>query len=418
MKFKRSLTKVISVMLVLSFILGTAGRVSADELSNTIENKKQEMSETSKKINDLKSFIESKQKELSSLAGQLEVIDSRVELIQLQIRSTELEIEKNNAEIEKNENDIKLKEEEIAKQKSAIGSVLKELYKEKDTNLLSVIVGASSFSEMVNKTEYLTKIRSKLKSDLEKLSALKNELENQRKDLDKKKEELVQLKQDKEIEENTLEEQKYAKVQILQSTRGEEAEYQSKLQQARAEEQAISSEIVRLVQEQARRKRNETVQGRDGRTGDTAAVNQGGLSYPLAGVNRISVTGGDYMDPAYGMGFPHTGIDLAAKQGTPLMAAGTGTIIVAHDSGGPGLSYVAIDHGNGLITKYLHMSAIHVNTGDVVNAGDIIGLSGGSPGTRGAGIFTTGAHLHFEVNDYNGNPVNPHNYLQFAPPLF
>ena len=412
---KRVGAKIIFVAVLASLIIFNVHPVAADDLSDQINSKKQELSGINQQINDLKSSLDSKQKEISSLQSQLDAIDSRVQLIQLEIKSTQLEIDTNTAEIQKSENDIKEKENEIASQKVMIGAVIKDIYQEKDNNILSVVVGATNFSQLVEKTEYLTKINSQLKQDLDKLNSLKAELEQNKQDLENKTAQLEQLKKDKETEETGLEDQKYTKVKLMEITKGQESEYQSKLAQQNAEEQAAAAEITKLVQEQAARERAKNVTGRDGRS---TVVNKGGFNYPLAGVNRISVTGGDFMDKAYGFGFPHTGVDLAAAQGTAVMAAGAGTVIISHDSGGPGLSYVAIDHGNGLVTKYLHLSAIYINTGDVVNAGDVIGLSGGTPGSRGAGAFTTGAHLHFEIDDYNGNPINPHNYLNIAPPLF
>lgn len=415
MGFKGRVIKIVLLVFLVSLLALSIRPALADELSDQIETKKQEMNEVNSKINDLKSYIEGKQKELDTLKSQLGIIDSKIELIQLQIKASEIEIEKTGAEIEKTEQDIKAKEEEIARQKAMIDNVIRELYKEKDSNILEVIVGSTNFSELVERTEYLSKIRSSLKENLDKLNILKDELEKKRVELENTKKNLEELKKQKEEEEKTFEDQKYTKAKIIEVTRGQEAEYQLRLSQARAEEQAVSAEITRLVQEQARRRRAEAVAGRPGRE---QVVMQGNLNYPLVGINRISITGGDYMDASYGMGFPHRGIDLAASQGTPIMAAGAGTIVAAYDSGGAGLSYIAIDHGNGLITKYLHVSAIYVTAGDVVNAGDVIGLTGGTPGSRGAGIFTTGAHLHFEINDYNGNALNPHNYLSFAPPLF
>ncbi|OGF22563.1 hypothetical protein A3D45_02600 [Candidatus Falkowbacteria bacterium RIFCSPHIGHO2_02_FULL_42_9] len=73
-------------------------------------------------------------------------------------------------------------------------------------------------------------------------------------------------------------------------------------------------------------------------------------------------------------------------------------------------SYITISHGNGLITKYAHLSRLDVQAGDQVNQGEIIGLSGGTPGTPGAGLYTNGAHLHFEVL-LNGVSADPEKYL-------
>jgi len=409
------LTKVILGLFFLALVFLNFNYVFADNLDSQISTKKQELVQIKNQIKDLKSYITQKQQEIASLNNQLQIVDSRIELIQLQLKSTQMEIEKTAAEIEKTEAEIKEKEEEIAYQKELIGKVIRKIYMEKDTNIISIVIESKNFSELVEKTEYLAKIRAKLKETLDKLKILKAELEEQERNLEIKMEELEELKQAKQLEENGLEEQKYAKLKLIETTRGQEAEFQARLAQAQAEEQAITTEIIRLVQEQARRRRASGVEGRAGRVD---IVMKGGFTYPLAGPNRISIIGGDFMDPAYGMGFPHRGIDLAAPQGTPVYAAGAGVVIAAHDSGNAGLSYIAIDHGNGLITKYLHMSAIYVLPGDVVNAGDVIGLSGGTPGTRGAGIFTTGPHLHFEINDYQGNPINPHNYLSFLPPLF
>jgi len=413
---KAGIKAILGFTLVSLVLFNTTVPVSADEIDDQLSAKREELSQMAESINDLRSSLTQKQQEINSLNGQLEVMDSRIELIQLQLRSTQLNIEKTKMEIEKNEAEILEKEKDIEYQKELMGKVIRKIYIEKDTNIVSIVVESKNFSELVEKTEYLARIRTQLKGTVDKLKILKAELEQEKEGLEIKMEELEQLKQDSELEESGLEDQKYAKLKIVEYTRGQESDFQSRLAMAQAEEQAITNEVVRLVQEQARRRRDQGVVGREGRGGDV--IMEGGFAYPLAGANRVSCIGGDFMDSAYGMGFPHVGIDLAAAQGTPVYAAGTGVIIAAYDSGNAGLSYIAIDHGNGLVTKYLHMSAIYVVKGDVINAGEVIGLSGGMPGTRGAGIFTTGPHLHFEINDYQGNAINPHTYLSFLPPLF
>ncbi len=93
----------------------------------------------------------------------------------------------------------------------------------------------------------------------------------------------------------------------------------------------------------------------------------------------------------------HRGIDIGVPVGTPIMAAASGTISLAHTgwSGGYG-NMVIINHPNGTKTLYAHMSKIIAHVGDQVTQGDIIGLSGGAPGAPGAGN-STGPHVHFEV---------------------
>ena len=108
----------------------------------------------------------------------------------------------------------------------------------------------------------------------------------------------------------------------------------------------------------------------------------------------------------------HTGIDIAVAQGRSVKAAAAGTVIEVVDGGlTDQASSVSISHSNGLVTRYAHLSRLDVKAGDMVKQGDIIGLSGGTPGTNGAGAYTNGAHLHFEVLK-DGIAVDPEKYLK------
>ena len=98
----------------------------------------------------------------------------------------------------------------------------------------------------------------------------------------------------------------------------------------------------------------------------------------------------------------HKGLDIAAKKGTKIKAAASGTVIFAGYSGAYGY-VVKISHGSGIKTYYAHCSKLYVKTGDDVSAGDVIAAVG-STGR------STGSHLHFEVVK-NGTSVNPQNYL-------
>jgi murein DD-endopeptidase MepM/ murein hydrolase activator NlpD len=77
-----------------------------------------------------------------------------------------------------------------------------------------------------------------------------------------------------------------------------------------------------------------------------------------------------------------------------------------HDNGDESYSYLILAHKGGLLTVYGHMSEILVKERDIVFPGEIVGLSGGIPGTKGAGYLTTGAHLHFEVIK-SGKHIDP-----------
>lgn len=109
----------------------------------------------------------------------------------------------------------------------------------------------------------------------------------------------------------------------------------------------------------------------------------------------------------------HNGVDLAVAQGSAVLAATGGEVTYAgsNDPGGYG-SWVEITAPDGTVTRYGHMSGINVAQGAKVSAGQMIGQSGGTPGTAGAGN-SQGAHLHFEVR-VGGNPVDPVSYLAGA----
>jgi murein DD-endopeptidase MepM/ murein hydrolase activator NlpD len=128
-------------------------------------------------------------------------------------------------------------------------------------------------------------------------------------------------------------------------------------------------------------------------TGVVARLLSGVLQKPLAGSPQVTSAFGERRANEV-----HEGVDFAVPVGTPVMAAGAGRVIQAGPVGGYG-NAVYIDHGNGLVTRYGHLSSILVRIGDVVTGGARIALSGNTG-------RSTGAHLHFEVRE-NGTPVDP-----------
>ncbi len=115
-----------------------------------------------------------------------------------------------------------------------------------------------------------------------------------------------------------------------------------------------------------------------------------------------------YFDPDYFKVFnvPHRAIDIAVPQATPIRTVSQGIVFAVKDGGRTGYSYILIGHQGGYASLYGHVSASFVKAGDKVGYGQIIGLTGGEPGTHGAGHMTTGAHLHLEMMK-NGEHLNP-----------
>ncbi|MDX3976835.1 M23 family metallopeptidase [Shinella sp.] len=111
---------------------------------------------------------------------------------------------------------------------------------------------------------------------------------------------------------------------------------------------------------------------------------------------------GNRTDPFLGRLALHAGIDFRARTGTEIHATGAGTVVVAGRNGGYG-NMVEIDHGDGLTTRYAHLSRVLVKVGDHVDEADPVGLSG----TTGR---STGPHLHYEVRR-DGKAMDPMRFL-------
>lgn len=136
-----------------------------------------------------------------------------------------------------------------------------------------------------------------------------------------------------------------------------------------------------------------------------ARQSSGGESPGIIGwpVNAPVSSGFGYrIHPIFGTRKLHTGIDLNASAGAPIMASADGTVMLARTYGGYGRA-VVIDHGGGLSTLYAHQSSIVVSEGQSVTRGEVIGYVGCSG-------YCTGPHLHFETREW-GKPVDPMKYL-------
>ncbi len=127
------------------------------------------------------------------------------------------------------------------------------------------------------------------------------------------------------------------------------------------------------------------------------------LRMPLAGDPSVTSPFGYRADPFLGRLALHPGVDLAEAYGSEIHAAAAGRVVHAGPAGGYGIM-VEIDHGNGLATRYAHMSEALVAEGQEVDKGAVVGRLG-STGR------STGPHLHYEVR-VDGEPVDPERYLR------
>ena len=142
--------------------------------------------------------------------------------------------------------------------------------------------------------------------------------------------------------------------------------------------------------------------GEGGSSGGGSATSLSNLQWPVPSCTLITSRFGYRVAPTTGASTYHGGLDIGAGMGASIVAAGAGDVIYAGANGGYG-NCVMIDHGNGVVTVYAHMSSIGVSYGQYVTAGQYVGAVGST------GV-STGPHCHFEIR-INGAQTDPAAYF-------
>ncbi|MFH1583402.1 MAG: peptidoglycan DD-metalloendopeptidase family protein [Candidatus Falkowbacteria bacterium] len=409
MKISKKIIKLIIPILLLGLFLNISNfsfaQVEAEQneevrqINKDIQDKKDRI----KKIQDQQAvyegLIKKKQSEKASLNNQLAILENRMAKAALDIESAQTEIDRTSLEIDKVNLEIKAKDKQILNQKEHIAAVVRLMQKQDNKSTLEILLLNGALNDFISQVKYLEDINKEIGKSLEILKQYKKDLEDQQKNLNEKKRELSGLKVELESKKVGLASEQQNKVYILDQTKSSEREYQRLLALAKQEQQQAESDIVSL--EKIVRAKLAKISGK------ALEFNDAGFIWPVT-KNMIMAY---FHDPDYPFRyiFEHPAVDIRASQGSTLRAAASGYVAIAKNAG-KGYSYIMIVHGNGLATVYGHVSKIYVQTDEYVVQGQTIGLTGGIPGTNGAGSLTTGPHLHFEVR-LNGIPVNPLEYL-------
>lgn len=371
------------------------------EINQDINERRAEIQELKRQIDVYKKNISAKQRELYNLSNQISTLNESIAKINLEIQATELEVETLELRIENTELKIQAKEREIGDQKDILARNIRQLHKEQqNSSVLEILLLNENFSDFVAELDRLESMQDSLVDGVEELNEFKIALEQDQDSLENEKTEIDTLKGILENKKASLDGQKVAKYYLMSTTQGEEAKYQEMLEEAKKEQEQINSDIV-YMEQVAREKLNRQLE-------QIGIEDSEGLMWPVA--SRIVTAYFHDSDYPYRYIFEHNAIDIATPQGTPIRATESGYVAKVRDGGQYGYSYIMLVHANKLSSVYGHVNVISVEEDQFVSKGQIIGYSGGQPGTRGAGPFSTGAHLHFEVR-VNGVPVNPLNYL-------
>ena len=351
---------------------------SQNNIEKINENKKK-VENTIKRLNSLKNDT---QKYIEELDKNLEMLVDELNKTLLDIDNKQIEINITNDEI----NNAKVKEE---KQYNDMKLRIKFFYEKGDTSLLENILSGDNLEDILTKAEYIQSITDYDRKKLNELVEIKNRIiifENQ---LEREKAELLLLKDAEIAQKENIEKLIEEKTKELEDTKSKINTSQAELKKLKEEEKKLEAEILAIERAILAR-------------GNSNRILRGGLIWPCPGSKRITSGFGNRKSPTKGGSTYHQGIDIGAPVGTTVIAAAAGEVVISKYSYSAG-NYIMIDHGDGLMTIYMHASALYVSKGAEVTRGQKIA----AVGTTGR---STGNHLHFGVR-LNGEYVSPWNYL-------
>lgn len=376
-------------------VLLTAGGVaSAADVYEKREEKEAKLAEVRDRKGVLTTTISRYRSQIVELTREVAVLRGREEEVRVRLEAKQAELDSAIAELEVGKRHLAVVKARLKRALVALRERLVAIYRTGTPDMLSVIVSSEGFDELIDRSEYLSRINGLDEAVVARVRDLRDQVKR------------------------TVARLRSAKNRIEAARDAIAAEEQA-LADARAAVQSRQSELV------AARRAREAALGRisdheDHLEADLAEISaaiaaqlQSTSSAPLP-AGPVRYGSGQLIWPVDGpvvsgfgprWGTMHEGIDIAVPAGTPIRAADAGTVVLLQSeasSGGYG-NFTCLDHGGGLQTCYAHQSSFAVGAGQSVSQGDVIGYVGCTG-------HCYGDHLHFEVR-VNGVPTDPLGYL-------
>lgn len=409
----------------------------AEARRRALEEKKAEIAkqieENEKKKDDMLAYIEELDTQIATLNANIEVLEADIATAQEDLEETKEEL----SEAEKEEEN----------QYDTMKKRIQYMYENGQSNTLSVFLGASSLSDLLNRMEYQKKITEYDKKLLEKYTDAKLKVQLKKQEIEAELSNLSVMKETAEFNRSTLEQlaaDKSAEIEIYlaQIEMDEEtfADYAEQIVHENAniadikeeERKRIEEEERKRKEEEERKRKEEEERKRKAAEAEAAAraaaakaesesdarrlaaadnvvvkdeTDPDKMIWPLPGDGRIYAYFGPRKAPTAGASTYHRGLDIGGVYGARIVSVLSGTVIEAGYNASRG-NYVAVDHGKGLVTYYMHCSKLIVSRGDKVLQGTVVGLVGST------GI-STGPHVHFSVA-INGDYTDPLKYVNYS----
>lgn len=372
------------LLLFCALSLGASAGRAEEDIQKKIDQTKKKLTQTKVKEKSVLGKLLSNQKELDKVSTNLSKLTSRVGDAERRIKSTK-------SELGKAEEDLVEVRSEISGEEEVLNQRLVAIYKYGYQSYLEVLFQAKNFGEFITRFELVGNFVNNDLQLLKKLQGQLAEIEDKKKLISEKQSE---LEQEKKVYSRLHLQTKSLQQKWLEKVADQQEELAA-IQNDRRKLEAALDELERLSKSMESQIRD--IQNKNRGNG---IVGTGQMIWPVSG--RVTSYFGYRMHPILKKRKYHSGIDIAAPSGTPIIAADTGEIIFCGSNGGYG-KMITIDHGNGISTVYAHCSALLVELNQKVEKGQRIALVGSTG-------LSTGPHCHFEVRK-NGVPFDPMSQL-------
>ena len=348
-----------------------------------------------------------------ALDNKIEINRQMIELIGEQIEIYDEIIAEKQAELDK------ALEKETA-QTELLRSRIRAMEENSTYSYASFIFDSSSVTELLSRIGDVNDIMHYDKTLEEEYMAAREDVESIKKSYEEARheQELLQKELDtKQAELDAQVEAAYTMIADIETLSDDaQAEYDAIAEEEAKAEETLQEAIRKRAAEQAKYNQNNNSNnggggnsggsggnsGGGGSSGGGSATSLSNLQWPVPSCTLITSRFGYRVAPTTGASTYHGGLDIGAGMGASIVAAGAGDVIYAGANGGYG-NCVMIDHGNGVVTVYAHMSSIGVSYGQYVTAGQYVGAVGST------GV-STGPHCHFEIR-INGAQTDPAAYF-------
>lgn len=361
------------------------------EAIDAAEDEKDALSSSLSDVEAIKAELEQSKADLTSYVAQL---DAQVAEIEANIESLTTQIAEKEEEIEETKEELAEAEADEAEQYEAMKNRIQSLYEQGDTYYLEMLASSGSFADFLNKLDYIEQLSKYDNNMLIEYQGIVEYVSLCKEQLEVEQEVLNETKEAAEAEQLVLED-------LISDKQEEILAYEADISQKEvviaAYEEEIAAQTAIIEELEA-----SVAADRESLWGER--VYNGGLfCWPAPSYTRISDDYGYRQHPILNVQQFHTGVDMAAPGGTPILAAYDGVVVQAAYNSSMG-NYVMIDHGSELYTIYMHAQKLMVSAGEEVSRGEQIA----TVGTTGR---STGNHLHFSVR-LNGSYVSPWGYIE------